>query len=104
MVLQATADAWIREGDPTAHGSDTNLFVGNFTNPEGGFDGRFRSLVRFDLGGLPAGANVESATLELRSLDVGGNQTVNVILRSLTGPWNEGSVTWSNAGRIAGPM
>lgn len=96
VVLGAAADAWIREGDAANHGGDDTLHVGNFQNPEGGFDGRFRSLVRFDLSAVPAGATIETATLRLRHQDVSGSQVVPVILRRANAAWDEHAVTWAN--------
>lgn len=62
-----------------------------------------RSLIEFDLSGIPAGATIDSAKLSLYSvnssgngmhrLDGGSNETT---LSRVTSAWHEDSVTWNN--------
>ena len=58
VVAQANQDTWLESG--ATHGSDPLLIVGK----HGGFPKK-RSLVQFDLGDIPDGATVMSATFEL---------------------------------------
>jgi hypothetical protein len=87
------ADAYIWASAPNYTGDWENLYTGIVG------DGRKRTLIRFDLGFLPPGAVVDSATLGIYRNDDGGNRTVNVYRN--TAAWAEtgaGSVTWANFG------
>jgi hypothetical protein len=55
-----------------------------------------RSLVQFDLSGIPATAIIQSSTLSLRKSHSPGNGIVN--LHMVTAPWTESTVTWNMLG------
>ncbi len=87
------ADAYIWASEPDYTGNGESLYTDNYGS------GRKRSLIRFDLGFLPAGAVVDSVTFSIYRTDSDGNRTVNV--HRITAAWSEGSVTWSNFGGYA---
>jgi hypothetical protein len=69
-----------------SNGAGEHLFVGR-TNQDMG--SRRRGLVAFNLGAIPAGATITSATLRLHMSRTGaGAQTIS--LRKATSPWGEG--------------
>lgn len=62
----------------------------------------YQALLRFDLGALPAGATVVSATLKLRSAASLGAPTVNV--HRVSAPWSELSVNGVSFGASFDPV
>ncbi len=52
------------------------------------------SLLRFDLGAIPAGSTVISADLKLTALMISGASTVRA--HRVTGGWNEATTKWNN--------
>ncbi|MGK4003897.1 DNRLRE domain-containing protein [Sorangium sp. So ce1036] len=55
-----------------------------------------RSLLKFDLGFIPAGSVIDSATLKLYQVwRTGGESTVRV--HKVTAPWSEATATWASA-------
>jgi hypothetical protein len=93
------ADATVSQGYPLiSMGSMIDMWTGydHCMTPSGEIT---RSLVRFDLSDLPAGAAVSQATLYLRltnSCDPGGPRTYTVTVYSAAEDWSEASVTWNN--------
>ncbi|WP_437752279.1 DNRLRE domain-containing protein [Sorangium sp. So ce1389] len=77
-------------------GSSTTLSTG--TSAAGGLR---RSLLRFELPGIPAGAEVVSASLSLAQT----HKTVDSAVRvhRVTTAWNESTVTWSSFGDAFDP-
>ena len=77
---------------------DTEFIAASWT--WSGSPGVYRSLVKFDLSSIPAGANVTSATLDLYYSDAtgsAGQAGANAAeLKRITAPWTESAVTWSN--------
>lgn len=62
-----------------------------------------RSLLQFEVTGLPSGALIDSATLSLWVKDVrDGNVTINA--RPATTAWAESTVTWANFGSSYGAI
>ncbi len=62
-----------------------------------------RSLLRFDLSGLPAGSLIASATLSLWVKEVrDGNATINA--HKLTNSWTEAEVTWKARDKAANQL
>jgi hypothetical protein len=55
-----------------------------------------RSLLRFDLSSIPAGAQVHSATLRLRALRAPG-EDVEFSVHAVRRPWAADGATWTNA-------
>jgi hypothetical protein len=73
---------------------DTNLGGWNMlaTGPESG--GYFRSYIRFLVGGLPAGMQIDSALLYLTPVQ-GGAKAVPVAADFVQDDWNESTITWN---------
>lgn len=69
-------------------GGWTQLGVG----PQQG--GMFRSYLRFLVGGLPAGMQIDSALLILSPID-GGTQPVPIEADYVLDPWDESTITWN---------
>ena len=90
VMLTAVRDNTLYETNDgsTSNGVGDYLFVGR-VGPTGG-GARRRALVRFDLGTIPAGATITSASLRMNvSKTTNGDQTVNV--RRVTADWGEGT-------------
>jgi hypothetical protein len=94
LEIPAAGDAYIASSQPNNNfGGDDGLFVG-YNNTYGAE----RSLLWFDVAGeIPAGANVNSATLELylsyaRPED---DEPMPILVRHMATSWTEGSVTWN---------
>jgi len=90
LSLPATQDAWIDENQPTANGGadaidQVNSLVGK----------KKRTLLQFDVSGVPACAVLSSATLALRvkTNDQPAASRTHSVHR-LGSPWTEGGVTW----------
>ena len=79
--------------------ADVNERLKTGNSPEGGYA---RSLLRFDLGAVPAGATVVSADLTLTQVYKEGPDATVDVLRS-TGAWSEGTVTWDSFGGAFDP-
>ncbi|XXX82791.1 DNRLRE domain-containing protein [Sorangium sp. So ce134] len=85
------ADATIWQVSPTWNdGASTTLSTGTGTG------GVRRSLLRFDLAGIPASAAIASATLSLYQTYKIESSTVRV--HRATAPWSESTVTWAGFG------
>ena len=99
QVLQPAAttgkDAYIKQEKPDElRGGDSELRVKNESGK------LMRSLLQFDLSGLPSGAVVTSATLSLYVKDAnGGAYTINA--HQVTNAWNEPQVTWNARDKAA---
>lgn len=90
--LISVADATVDSGQPDSPlGSDTHLKAGYNSRPLG----IQRALVRFDLG-LPAGAVVDSARLELYLDSASGASSVGISACQVLSSWSEASVTWNS--------
>ncbi|MGK3966183.1 DNRLRE domain-containing protein [Sorangium sp. So ce1667] len=63
--------------------------------------GNRRSLLRFDLSGVPSGASVVSASLSVSQLYKTIDSTVRV--HRVTSAWEESAVTWSSLGEAFDP-
>jgi hypothetical protein len=86
------ADAWLESASTAAaHGPEKDLKVKNKSGDH------HRSVLLFDLSGLPSGADIASAQLQLfvKTTDSSGNP---VQVYRATAAWNEATVTWGNAG------
>jgi len=57
-------------------------------------DDNCRTLIEFDISGLPANAHIISALLKLTCYDAAAGRTYE--FRRITGAWTEGEVTWNN--------
>jgi hypothetical protein len=59
-----------------------------------------RTLMQFDLGGIPAGQQIDSAILTLFVHEQYGDDNpsnLNMDIHAVTAPWNELQVTWNSA-------
>ena len=98
QTFYSTADACVLEGYPTANMGDTeDMLAGydDYYDPDGEI---VRSLVAFDIGGLPAGQTITKATLRLyllSSWDYPATPRTITTYRA-TSSWSEMSVTWNN--------
>jgi len=91
----AGSDAYIYEDTPTTNQGSAIILV---TGREGGpAYGRYRSLLQFDLSGLPAG-DVTQATLRLYMEAGGGGYPAGnqVGVHEVTEGWAEGTVTYAS--------
>jgi hypothetical protein len=81
-------DAYIWAADPNGtHNYDT-LYVGMYSGTIK------RSLLRFDLSTIPAGATINSATLSVYQSGGETGHTINA--HRITGSWDEATVTWNS--------
>lgn len=89
VTLTANADSWIDSGSGSSNrGSDTVLRVQAMSGSNN------RTLVSFDLSGIPADCMVESATLRLYASSSASGRTLRAL--RITGSWTESGVTWTN--------
>ena len=89
------ADAYIWSASPHYNGGSSNtLYTGWVCN------GEKRSLLRFDLDVIPAGATIDSADLHIY-VETINSQVVQV--HRITAPWMEDKVTWNNFGNSFAP-
>lgn len=86
------ADTWLKEAAPNEiHGSDKELSVKNKPGDN------FRTLYRFDISSIPAGANVTRAELRLRVTgEDDSGDPVNIY--RVTDAWSENTANWNNTG------
>ena len=94
--IVASADAYVHEAAPTSPlGAEADLHVVSYP----GF--HESTLVRFDLGSIPAGARIVSAELQLDSWSSALTNRVDV--RAALGPWDEATVTWDTRPPTSAP-
>jgi hypothetical protein len=64
---------------------------------------RFDSIVGSDIGQIPAGANILSATLTLESVDTTSGQfAIDATVHDVLTAWDESTLTWNNFGATPG--
>ncbi len=85
----AVADAYFKED----RGGDDNFGTNADMHVKADLGKVKRSLVAFDVSSIPAGANVDSATLTLCLTKVTAGRVLEV--RQVTQPWVETTVTWN---------
>ncbi|MBN1261058.1 MAG: DNRLRE domain-containing protein [Anaerolineae bacterium] len=94
--LEATTDATVLQGVAnTNFGNTTDMWVG-YDHCDGGLVSR--SLVKFDVSAIPAGAQISGATFSvylINSCDI-GERTHTLRSYRVTGSWSESTVTWNN--------
>ncbi len=98
VTLTSVADAVVFEGFPTANiGTSSDMWVGydDSLDPDGKI---VRSVVKFNLSSVPAGANVQSAKLRIYYVGYWDYANVYDSIRAYqaTGDWSESSVNWNN--------
>ena len=91
LVIQpSNADTYVRQDRAT-----TNYGTGTTMDARRRNNQARRALVSFDLSGIPAGATINSATLELYASAVPGtSQTLDA--HRITASWGETTATWNN--------
>ncbi|WP_433937448.1 DNRLRE domain-containing protein [Sorangium cellulosum] len=86
----AVEDTFLDAAAPThASGGSLLLYSGLSSGSEK------RSLLKFDLGFIPAGSVIDSATLKLYQVWRTGESTVRV--HKVTSPWSEATATWASS-------
>ncbi len=85
-VLDTYLNAW--EAD-TAYGKDERLRL------RGGSDVVQDALIRFDLVGLPAGAEIAAGTLDINLIGSVINDPLEITAFRLLKDWNENTATWN---------
>ncbi len=92
IVIRPNTDAVINSSNPgTNYGNDTR-FISSAT--VSGSNVYLRSLINFDLSGVPKGAVVSSASITLS--DIGHSGTNASYLSRIITAWTESQVTWTN--------
>lgn len=90
-------DSWVDATQPTSNfGGDASLHVGMAVQPATGGLGERQTLVQFDLSGLPAGATIVDATLQLYQIAASGSDAYQVRPDAAGHSWQEAAVTWAN--------
>ncbi|GBE57917.1 disaggregatase related repeat protein [bacterium BMS3Abin01] len=89
-------DTYIGSSRPAWNrGAETSLQVGDLPGADWG---TMRSLLDFDLGFIPAGATINSATMSLYQMGQGDSSTPDLDAHYLTGDWSEGTGSGSVTG------
>lgn len=90
-------DGWVDANQPGSNfGADAELHVGLVMDPASGKLGERQTLVQFDLSGLPKGATIVAATLQLYQTAASGSDAYPVRPDAATADWQEATVTWNN--------
>ncbi|MGI9234041.1 MAG: DNRLRE domain-containing protein, partial [Woeseiaceae bacterium] len=83
-------DAYIWEAEKTTNkGTDDETWVSRTSNNAS------LSLLKFNIGAIPAHSKIRSATLSLHNRS-GNNSNVPVTAHRITNPWDEDFVTWND--------
>ncbi|MBN1139778.1 MAG: DNRLRE domain-containing protein [Anaerolineae bacterium] len=92
QVLTPSADAYVSYAAPsTSYGTAPALYVGKSETSI------TRSLFRFDLGDIPAGSTVISATFEVYLVAASTTPpSLDVEVKRVDEPWAESAVTWNS--------
>lgn len=96
----ATPDEETFVSDNSAYArEDTDANTGNTSTLVAGRDSNLDEkwpFAQWDLSGIPAGAEVASATARLYLLSATGGGSVNIRCSEVTENWDESTLTWSN--------
>lgn len=93
------ADTFVVQGYPSLNFGHTSFMWAGYDDSQDPDGQIVRSLVRFDVSRIPAGATVRRATLRLwltNSWDY-PDRTRTIRAYRAAGPWSENDVTWNNA-------
>ncbi|MHB1318756.1 MAG: DNRLRE domain-containing protein, partial [Anaerolineae bacterium] len=103
VALGASADATLSGTSPdTPYGGDTTLRLGYATEVMDGVD---RALLQFDLSSLPVGSTIDHAALSTYVEGIAvrpEGEPIDIGLRLVSSPWDEGTVTWNTAPSVGG--
>jgi len=91
--LPSSADTRIEQATDVNYGAETQTQTGQ--DVSGNLQ---RTMIKFDVSSIPAGATVVSATLRLYVESRQGITDSNVGLYSIVTDWEESSVTWNSSG------
>ena len=101
IKLAPVADAHIRDGDYSSSGGSGNYEYNNYgdssylyVGSDDEDDEAARSLLRFDLNGIPSSCTIATARLFLYFYDQSWSTSPDIQVRRLTASWSESSVTW----------
>ncbi len=95
VTLYAVADATVRSVQPNTNFGSEHYLELSHDEWEGGALEEI-VLLHFDLSGLPTGAVIDSAVMELYLVYATGANPVAVAAHFVTSGWAEGSVTWNS--------
>ena len=96
ITLPADQDTYLEDRHP-----DDNFGTNIELKVKAQADDRKRSLYRFNLSQIPAGANVLSATVYFY---VTGSNNNPVNIHRVTGSWEESTATWNNSNGVFDPV
>ncbi len=89
--LSAVADAYVSDVSPTTNFNNASLAVGVAS----GSFARYRSYLRFDLSGIPAGHTIVDAALRVTLQSAEGTGGHSIEIRRVQGSWSETGISWS---------
>lgn len=96
MSFEVSYDSWISSNtSENNYGDDKELWVGVFSY--GVQKVERQTLLWFDISGLPEGAVVDGAVLEMSQTRADGVESYQIWPYKITGEWQEDGVTWQNA-------
>ena len=91
VIIGVTADTYIEAGKDKNY-NGYSLYVGRMSS--GGVGVAYRTLLYFDLSGLPSGCMISKATLCLEVERDLFTKNVKLLFMAITSPWDEDEVTW----------
>jgi len=93
-IQPSTDDVWIEYNRSTNYGGYTSIRIGRQSSY-----GWKRSLVKFDLSSIPAGANIISSTMSLRWYGCYGTYKIDRLIKchQMKKNWDESQATWYKA-------
>jgi hypothetical protein len=93
VTLGPSHDAYVNDSAPANSFNNAFLVIGKSTQE---FLPRYRSLLRFNLDSIPAGAVISSATLRLNLQSFEGSGTQSLEVHRVLATWSSATVTWNN--------
>ncbi len=101
VTLSPSHDAYVNDSAPNSNFNTAYLVVGRST---GEFLPAYRSLLRFNLAGIPTTATVTSSSLRLNLQSVEGTGALTVEARRALATWSGTTVTWNNQPGSSSPV
>ncbi|MBI4603982.1 MAG: DNRLRE domain-containing protein, partial [Planctomycetes bacterium] len=93
VTLSPSHDAYVNDSALTDNFNNAFLVVGKSTQE---FLPRYRSFLRFNLGSIPAGAVITSATLRLNLQAFEGSGTQAIEVHRVLATWSATTITWKD--------